>query len=107
VHDRVYDVFEERGRDFRHGETFTGHALTAAAGAAVLDHLNREGLIERSRRSGEVLAKELCRLYDLDIVGDIRGIGLLWGIELVADRDTKTPFPEGAGCCRQDSPSCV
>lgn len=97
VHDRVYRAFEEAGRDFRHGETFTGHALTAAAGAAVLDHLNREGLIERAQASGAIMAAELQRLRDLPIVGDVRGLGLLWGIELVADRDTKAAFPRSLG----------
>jgi adenosylmethionine-8-amino-7-oxononanoate aminotransferase len=93
VHDRVYRAFEEQGVDFRHGETFTGHAVIAAAGSAVLDHIQRDGLIDRTRLTGEVLERELQRLSPHPMVGDIRGLGLLWGIELVADQATKEPFP--------------
>jgi adenosylmethionine-8-amino-7-oxononanoate aminotransferase len=93
VHDRVYRAFEEQGVDFRHGETFTGHAVIAAAGSAVLDHIQRDGLIDRARLTGEVLERELQRLRPHPMVGDIRGLGLLWGIELVADQATKEPFP--------------
>ncbi len=93
VHDRVYRAFEEHGIDFRHGETFTGQAVTAAAGVAVLDHLQREGLIEKAADAGVLLSNELQRLSSHPIVGDIRGLGLLWGIELVADKVTKEPFP--------------
>jgi adenosylmethionine-8-amino-7-oxononanoate aminotransferase len=97
VHERVYAAFEEAGRSFRHGETFTGHAVISAAGAAVLDYVRDHGLIARAAATGRVLGEKLQRLRDIPIVGDIRGEGLLWGIELVRDKATREPFPRERG----------
>jgi adenosylmethionine-8-amino-7-oxononanoate aminotransferase len=97
VHERVYAAFEEAGRSFRHGETFTGHAVISAAGAAVLDYVRDHGLIARAAATGRVLGEKLKRLRDIPIVGDIRGEGLLWGIELVRDKATREPFPRERG----------
>ena len=96
VHDRIVRRFEEKRAAFRHGETFTGHAVVAATGAAVLAKLERDRLIERSAAIGGELQSRLRPLADLDRVGDIRGIGLLWGIEIVADKATRRPYPRSA-----------
>lgn len=93
VHDRIYEAFESTATSFRHGETFAGHALTAAVGSAVLEEIERDGLVARVARMGDLLAQNLETLRDLAIVGDIRGQGLLRGIELVRDKTTKAPFP--------------
>jgi len=92
VHERVYAAFETSGTSFRHGETFAGHTLTAAIGSAVLDEIDRLDLVARAARMGEMLAAQLEALRDLPIVGDVRGKGLLRGIELVRDKATKAPF---------------
>jgi adenosylmethionine-8-amino-7-oxononanoate aminotransferase len=97
VHERVYAAFEESGRAFRHGETFTGHAVISAAGAAVLDYVRDHGLIARAAATGRLLGDKLQRLRDIPIVGDIRGEGLLWGIELVRDKATREPFARERG----------
>ncbi len=97
VHDRVHRVFEAAGESFRHGETFTGHAVTAAAGLATLDYIATRNLVERTAEMGAVLGAALHGLSDLPIVGDVRGPGLLWGLELVADKATKAPFPRSLG----------
>jgi adenosylmethionine-8-amino-7-oxononanoate aminotransferase len=76
--------------------TFSHHAVGAAAGHAVLRRLRDGGLVERSRDVGERLLKELTEaLAGSPIVGDVRGLGLMLGVELVADRRTKAPFPRG------------
>jgi adenosylmethionine-8-amino-7-oxononanoate aminotransferase len=93
VHDRVYQRFEAAGSVFRHGETFAGHAVLAAAGCAVLEHLEREQLIARAGEKGEILGRKLAALNSHPLVGDVRGIGMLWGVELVADKSSKQPFP--------------
>jgi adenosylmethionine-8-amino-7-oxononanoate aminotransferase len=93
VHQRIYDAFEEAGSSFRHGETFTGHALVCAAGLATLLEIERHGFVERAKVMGGYFAKALDGLRTLPIVGDVRGRGLLQGIELVQDKTTKTPFP--------------
>jgi adenosylmethionine-8-amino-7-oxononanoate aminotransferase len=93
VRDHVYDAFEEAGVAFRQGETFSGHPLMCAAGNAVLQHIEANGLIERVREIGDRLGEALQALHDLPIVGDVRGKGLLRGIEFVADKTTRKPFP--------------
>lgn len=79
--------------DFNHGGTYSHHAVAGAAALATLGILQREQLVERSAEMGALLGRRLReRLSDHPHVGDIRGRGLFWGIELVADRATKAPF---------------
>ena len=79
---------------FNHGGTFTHHGPAASAGLAVVRILERENLIDRVARNGKILGNKLNdRLADHPNVGDIRGLGLLWGVELVEDKKTLKPFP--------------
>lgn len=76
------------------GHTFTGHTAACAAGVAVQDILQRDGLVDRVRRDGAALQESLREaLAKFDEVGDVRGRGFFIGIELVSDRRTKAPFP--------------
>jgi len=87
----TFDAIASAG--FVHGFTWSHNALGAAVSRAVIARL-REGLLERSRDLGERVRKELAEaLEDCPIVGEVRGIGLMVGIELVRDRGTKEPFP--------------
>ena len=80
--------------EFNHGGTFSHHAVGAAAALATLQIIKQEGLVENSARMGLFLGAKLqAELGHLPNVGDIRGRGLFWGIEIVQDRDTKAPFP--------------
>jgi adenosylmethionine-8-amino-7-oxononanoate aminotransferase len=89
VSDKVFEPFEEGTAMFAHGSTFAGHPVAAATALANLDVFEREDLC------GHVLAKEgefraaLESLYDIPIVGDVRGDGYFMAIELVKDKDTK------------------
>jgi adenosylmethionine-8-amino-7-oxononanoate aminotransferase len=81
-----------------HGFTYNGHPVCVAAGRAVLKKLSKEKLIEAadSDRNGSVasvLKDELQKLWKLDCVGDVRGLGLMWAVEFVANKETKEPFP--------------
>ncbi len=88
--------------DFVHGGTFSHHAVGAAAGLAVLRYLQKNDLVTASAAKGEVLGEKLsAALGELPCVGDVRGIGLLWGVEFVADRATKAPFPPAAHFARR------
>ena len=89
------DVFETvRPKGFVHGFTWSHNGLGAAAAHAVLRRLRDDALVEASRTQGERLLKELATtLADSPVVGDVRGVGLMIGVELVADRETKRPFP--------------
>jgi adenosylmethionine-8-amino-7-oxononanoate aminotransferase len=80
--------------DFNHGGTFSHHAVGAAAGLATLRIIKDEKLVQNAARLGALLGAKLqATLGDLPQVGDIRGRGLLWAIEIVRDRQTKAPFP--------------
>jgi adenosylmethionine-8-amino-7-oxononanoate aminotransferase len=79
--------------DFNHGGTFSHHAVGAAAGLATLEILQRERLVEAARERGALLGQRLeARLRAHPHVGDVRGEGMFWGVELVEDRATKAPF---------------
>jgi 4-aminobutyrate aminotransferase/(S)-3-amino-2-methylpropionate transaminase len=86
------------------GGTYGGNPVAAAAALAVLDQIEREGLLERSRAVGE---KVLGRLREMqgrhEVIGDVRGRGMMNAIELVADRATKEPIdgPRGSGIVKR------
>src|SRR6185503_19613826 len=87
--ERIYEAFlgpVEQGRTFFHGHTYTGNPLGCAAGLASLDIFEREHTLERLPAKIEQMNRGLERFRDLDLVGDIRQIGLIAGVELVCDR---------------------
>ena len=87
VHDTIV------GRAFSHGFTYSHHAVGAATARAVLRELQDGGLVEASAKQGAALDSALrARLGEHPAVGDIRGLGLLIGVELVSDRESRTPF---------------
>ena len=78
---------------FGHGQSFSGHALGAAAALASIDVLFEDGLIDRAAELGAYLGDKLTALQGRhQSIGDVRGLGLFWTIELVADRDARTPL---------------
>lgn len=92
----VFEAVRAAG-GFVHGFTWSHHGLGAAVGRAVLRRLREGRLVERSRELGERVRKELAAaLADHPRVGEVRGRGLMIGIELVRDRATKEPFPREA-----------
>jgi adenosylmethionine-8-amino-7-oxononanoate aminotransferase len=83
---------------FKHLITFGGHPVSAAAALANLKIFEREDLVGNSKRMGTYLYEQLQGLFSHKIVGDVRGgLGLLAAVELVSDRESKTPFPVEAG----------
>ena len=92
--DRVYEPYRREGTVFTHGYTFGGHPVSAAVALANLDLFEREGLVDRVRTLGPELGRTLGRLYDLPIVGDVRGQGYFWGIELTRDPATRERFTD-------------
>ncbi|MFQ5886954.1 MAG: aminotransferase class III-fold pyridoxal phosphate-dependent enzyme, partial [Anaerolineae bacterium] len=80
---------------FTHGITFGAHPVACAAGVANLEIFEREHLVENSARMGKYLLEQLNSLADEHpVIGDVRGLGLLCGIELVKNRKTKERFPK-------------
>ena len=97
LNERTAGRLEAAGEPLRHGETFTGHAVIAAAGAAVLSELQRLGLVDRGREAGRKLGEQLSTLLSHANVGDVRGLGMLWGVEIVSDKATRQPFSRSLG----------
>jgi adenosylmethionine-8-amino-7-oxononanoate aminotransferase len=89
----LVDAVRRRGRNVLHAQTFSHHAVGCAAGIAVFDRLRDRDLVGRAARSGETLARMLGSLVDRPHVGDVRGRGLLLGIEFVRDKTRRRPFP--------------
>lgn len=89
------EVFETvRSGGFVHGFTWSHNGVGAAVAHAALRRLREDDLVEASSRRGERLLKELAgALEERRVVGDVRGLGLMIGVELVSDRETKAPFP--------------
>ncbi|MCI1663291.1 MAG: aspartate aminotransferase family protein [Actinomyces sp.] len=94
VSDEVYEPFATGEHVFRHGYTFGGHPVSAAVALANLDIFEREGLVERVRTLGPAFRRTLDRLRDIPIVGDVRGSGYFYGIELTRDQATRERFTE-------------
>jgi adenosylmethionine-8-amino-7-oxononanoate aminotransferase len=92
--DRLIEPFLAQGAMFAHGYTFGGHPVSTAVAMANLDIIEGERLNERVRENEGAFRATLEKLLDLPIVGDVRGDGYFYGIELVKDKATKTTFDE-------------
>ncbi len=93
VHDRVADVLVNDVGEFYHGFTYSGHPVACAVALANLDIIEREGLVQRSNDTGFILREKLRdALRDHPMVGEIRGVGLIGAIELIADKRTRRFF---------------
>jgi adenosylmethionine-8-amino-7-oxononanoate aminotransferase len=92
----IRTAFEEHGAAFEHIFTFGGNPVAAAAGLAVLDVWERERLTDHVAELAPGFTAALEPLRRLPFVGDVRTIGFMAGIELVADRETRRPFPPAA-----------
>ena len=89
---RVAASFAQGSGVLQHGFTYQAHPVSAAAGNAVLDYLERHGLFDRVTTAGEELRAALQPIAGHPNVGEIRGKGLLLGIEFVKDKNTREPF---------------
>jgi adenosylmethionine-8-amino-7-oxononanoate aminotransferase len=90
--DRLFEPFNDGTTAFPHGYTFGGHPVSAAVALANLDIFEREGLNAHVKEQAPALRAALERLYDLPIVGDVRGEGYFYSIELVKDQATRETF---------------
>jgi len=95
VNKKIADHFDEKG--FPHGYTYSGHALACATSLAVIDYYYKEKLADRASKMGAYMMDELRGMQERQpIIGDVRGLGLFMGIELVANPETKEEIvPKG------------
>ncbi len=100
VRDALADVVLDRsGTAFQHGFTTSAHPVACAVAAENLAIIEREGLVDRAARAGEALAAALAPLARHPLVGEIRRLGLIVGIEIVRDRERRLHHPLEAGVC--------
>ena len=92
--DRLFEPFADGTSMFAHGYTFGGHPVSAAVALANLDIFEREGLNAHVAEQAPAFRATLDKLTDLPMVGDVRGEGFFYGIELVKDKTTKESFTD-------------
>ena len=92
--DRLFETFNDGKTTFGHGYTFGGHPVSAAVSLANLDIFEREGINDHVKTNAPILRATLEQLLELPIVGDVRGEGFFYGIELVKDKKTRETFDD-------------
>jgi len=92
ISDKIFEPFGKGDTMFAHGYTFGGHPVSCAVALANLDVFEKEDLLGNVLRNENAFRSTLERLYDLPIVGNVRGDGYFYGIELVKDQATKETF---------------
>jgi hypothetical protein len=97
VRDKLTEPFLASGSTFLHGITFAGHPVSCAVALANLDVFERDNLLGNVRANQDGFRASLNKLLDLPIVGDVRGDGYFYGIELVKDKATKESFTDEEG----------
>jgi adenosylmethionine-8-amino-7-oxononanoate aminotransferase len=104
---RVVEAFERGSGAFTHGFTYQAHPVSTAAGNAVLDYLEAHKLYERVNAAGQNLRRGLAPLETHQNIGDVRGLGLLLGIEFVKDKSTGEPFPREQNIAEKIRQACL
>lgn len=108
AHQKVVDAIANGSGILEHSYTFGGMPISCAGANAVLKYITDNGIIEKAAVSGELLLSKLkAALSELPAVGDLRGWGLLIGVELVADRATKKPFDPALNISGRISAYCL
>jgi adenosylmethionine-8-amino-7-oxononanoate aminotransferase len=93
ANDKIFNtIMVEGSGHFVHGHTYAGNPLSCGIAGKVMDIIERDNIIENAKTQGHYLMERLQGLYQYDCVGDIRGKGLMIGIEFVKNKKTKEPF---------------
>jgi len=92
--DRVMEPFLESSRMYTHGITFGGHPVQAAIALKNLEIMKREKIVEKVAAEQDTVRAKLAQLLDLPIVGDLRGTGFFYALELVKDKETRATFSD-------------
>lgn len=95
ISDAIRDTLETASESeaFMHGYTYSGHAMSCAVGLKNLEIMENENYPKRAKELGKRLLEGLQTLKEFSFVGDVRGLGLVCGVEIVADKESKTPDP--------------
>jgi adenosylmethionine-8-amino-7-oxononanoate aminotransferase len=104
---RVVEAFERGSGAFMHGFTYQAHPVSTAAGNAVFDYLETHKLFDCVTPAGKYLREALSPILVHPHVGDIRGLGLLLGVEFVKDKATREPFPKSENIAEKIRQACL
>lgn len=88
----LWEAIEVGGRSFQAGHTMNQNPVSCAGALAIVDYMDKNDVLENVQRVGPHLGSRLEELLEFEIVGDVHGMGMLWGFELVRDQGTKEPF---------------
>ena len=95
--EKIYNAIYEGSTSFVHGHTYGGNPLSCAVALAVQKYIESHDLVAQCARMGKLMLEQLMPLQNLPIVGEVRGKGLLIGIEFVSDQEDRTPFDPAQG----------
>ncbi len=90
--DKIFKAIKNGSGNFSHGFTFANNAFTTGIGNLILDYMVKKDLVGNAAKMGDYLMQKLTKLKKFDIVGDVRGKGLMTAVEFVKDKKTKAPF---------------
>ncbi len=110
INDRVFDGIKEQSAQlgvFGHGYTYGGHPVSAAVACEAIRIYEQDGLVERSATMGARLSERLRAIAEHPLIGNIRGTGLMWGVELVKDKASKTNYADAAKVGYRVSAACL
>ncbi|HOI80872.1 MAG TPA: aminotransferase class III-fold pyridoxal phosphate-dependent enzyme [Synergistales bacterium] len=105
--EKVVEVFRKGSGVFVHGHTYNGNPLSGAATAATLRYMKKNGLFENARMQGEILGEALESLVEIPIVGEVRGKGLMRGVEIVSEKVSRNPFPRAKRASAVVTAECI
>lgn len=108
VTDEIFNtIMVEGSGHFIHGHTYAGNPLSCGIANKVIEIMEREEYVENAAKQGQYLMEKLQKLYEYPIVGDIRGKGLMIGVEFVKDKETKEPFETSAQVKNKITVNCL
>lgn len=107
VTNAIVETVKRGSGAFVHGHTYNGNPLSGAATAATVKYMKKHGLFENAGKQGERLFSGMKKFEGIPIVGEVRGLGLMRGVEIVADRNTRRPFPKAANAAAVVSEECT
>jgi adenosylmethionine-8-amino-7-oxononanoate aminotransferase len=106
--DGLLDAIRKGSGAFMHGHTYNGNPVSAAAVVAVMKYMKEHKVVENVRSVEHVFAEGLRRIESENpIVGQTRGKGFMWGVELVRDKNTRAPFEKKAGAANAATKECI
>lgn len=106
--DKIFNTIMVKGSGhFVHGHTYAGNPLSCGIAHRVIEIIEREGYVENAEKQGKYLMDKLQSLYGYPIVGEIRGKGLMIGIEFVKDKETKEPFDTNSALKNKVMANCL